>query len=103
MAHARFSDATVEAARSMPLLLAVQKLGFSCVEEDFKPRVHMGSRLFTISDGDSLTLLLITGVRWYDMNAKKGGGGAIDLAMHLRKVSFRQAVKLLLTKDETTH
>jgi hypothetical protein len=40
--------------------------------------------------------ILTTGPhKWYDMRAKKGGGGAIDLAMHLRQLSFVDAVKLL--------
>ena len=33
--------------------------------------------------------------KWYDTRAKTGGGGAIDLAMHVRQVSFVEAVKLL--------
>jgi hypothetical protein len=39
--------------------------------------------------------LLATGVRWYDPRAKKGGGGAIDLAMHLLGLQFVDAVKRL--------
>jgi hypothetical protein len=40
--------------------------------------------------------ILTTGpAKGYDTRAKKGGGGAIDLAMHLRQASFVDAVKLL--------
>lgn len=40
--------------------------------------------------------ILTTGPhRWYDVRAKRGGGGAIDLAMHLRQLSFVDAVRLL--------
>ncbi|MBZ3343388.1 hypothetical protein IPR00_22095, partial [Xanthomonas perforans] len=37
--------------------------------------------------------LLATGPKWYDTRAEKGGGGAIDLAMHLLRLDFVSAVK----------
>jgi len=40
--------------------------------------------------------IITTGMKWYDTRARKGGGGAIDLAMHLRQLSFVDAVKLLV-------
>jgi hypothetical protein len=39
--------------------------------------------------------ILTTGPKWYDTRAKKGGGGAIDLAIHVLGLSFVDAVKLL--------
>ena len=39
--------------------------------------------------------ILTTGPKWYDTRARKGGGGAIDLAMHVLGVSFVDAVKQL--------
>ena len=39
--------------------------------------------------------ILTTGVKWYDPRARTGGGGAIDLAMHILQVSFADAVKIL--------
>jgi hypothetical protein len=42
--------------------------------------------------------ILTTGVKWYDTRAHAGGGGAIDLAMHLLGVSFVDAVKCLTAK-----
>ena len=39
--------------------------------------------------------LLATGPKWYDTRAEKGGGGAIDLAMHLLRLDFVAAVKRL--------
>lgn len=44
--------------------------------------------------------ILTTGpAKWYDTRAKKGGGGAIDLTMHLLQVSFVDAVKLLAERS----
>ncbi len=39
--------------------------------------------------------LLLTGPRFFDSRAAKGGGGAIDLAMHLLQTTFVDAVKAL--------
>jgi hypothetical protein len=39
--------------------------------------------------------ILTTGTKWYDMRARQGGGGAIDLAMHVLGLSFVDAVKYL--------
>jgi len=37
--------------------------------------------------------LLVTGARFLDTRADKGGGGAIDLAMYLFRLSFVDALK----------
>jgi hypothetical protein len=42
--------------------------------------------------------ILTTGVKWYDTRAGRGGGGAIDLTMHLLGVSFVDAVKRLVSE-----
>lgn len=39
--------------------------------------------------------ILTTGLKWYDTRAQRGGGGAIDLAMHVLGLSFVDAVKHL--------
>ena len=39
--------------------------------------------------------LLLTGPKFWDTRDKRGGGGAVDLVMHLVRVDFRQAVELL--------
>ena len=44
--------------------------------------------------------ILTTGVKWYDARAKVGGGGAIDLAMHILHVPFVEAVRILTARTE---
>ncbi|AIO65648.1 hypothetical protein DM82_2817 [Burkholderia oklahomensis] len=39
--------------------------------------------------------LLLTGPKFWDTRERKGGGGAVDLAMHLARVEFSEAVRLL--------
>lgn len=38
---------------------------------------------------------LLNGPKFYDTRLRRGGGGAIDLAMHLFAVDFKQAVERL--------
>ena len=45
---------------------------------------------------------MTTGPKWYDTRAHYGGGGAIDLAMHLLNLSFVEAVKHL-TEEANRH
>ena len=46
--------------------------------------------------------ILTTGCQWYDMRGRCGGGGAIDLAMHVRGLSFVDAIKQL-TRERSQH
>lgn len=39
--------------------------------------------------------LLLTGPKFFDTRAEKGGGGAIDLAMHLFRADFKAATGIL--------
>src|SRR4051794_15039925 len=45
--------------------------------------------------GDREFELLTTGPKWFDTRLKRGGGGGVDLAMHLLALNFRQAVTKL--------
>lgn len=42
--------------------------------------------------------LILTGAKFWDCRALKGGGGAIDLVMQIVGVSFRAASQLLIAK-----
>jgi len=45
--------------------------------------------------------IVTTGSKWYDTRARAGGGGAIDLTMHILGLSFVDAVKRLMAADLT--
>ena len=65
------------------------------VDRDYRPRGSNSTvRVHISADGRDFELLL-TGVKWYDTRAKAGGGGAVDLAMHLFHSNFRQACQKL--------
>lgn len=52
---------------------------------------------------DNLTLegrdfeLLLRGPKFFDTRLQRGGGGAVDLVMHVRHVDFKGATNLLRT------
>lgn len=39
--------------------------------------------------------LLLTGPKFFDTRASKGGGGAVDLAMYILRANFADAVKAI--------
>ena len=57
------------------------------------------SRRWHVSTARGEFEILATGVKWYDTRAQLGGGGAIDLAMHLLGLSFVDAVKYLVARE----
>ena len=46
--------------------------------------------------------ITLTGQKFFNHDSRKGGGGAIDLAMHLRNCNFREAVAFLENLPETS-
>ena len=98
-----FDEATLTRLREMPasdalVLLAIHVKAdpsYLSVKSDRSRRWHV---LTTRGEFEILT----TGCQWYDMRGRCGGGGAIDLAMHVRGLSFVDAVKQL-TRERSQH
>ena len=94
-----FSASTLTRLRQMPACDALALLAthvkadptFLPVKDDQSQRWHLCTRR---GDFEIVT----TGPKWYDTRARHGGGGAIDLAIHLLDVTFVEAVKLLNRK-----
>lgn len=64
-------------------------------DRTFKPvKDAMTSRWHVTVDGHEFELLL-TGPKFWDTRAHTGGGGAIDLAMHLGGIDFKSAASRL--------
>jgi hypothetical protein len=61
----------------------------------YRPVKNDGSARWHLSTAGAEFEIVTTGPKWYDTRAKQGGGGAIDLAMHLLNLSFVDAVKRL--------
>jgi len=64
-------------------------------DPDFRPQKNAATVRLYVTVGAGVVELLATGVRWYNVRERKGGGGAIDLTMHLLRLSFVDAVKHL--------
>ena len=101
MARKSFDDETLKWVREMPLSLVLDRLRdagklFWRRDVDFKPEKDSRTvRLYVSSPEGQAWELLVTGPKWYDTRAEKGGGGGIDLVMHLLSLDFVQSVKLL--------
>lgn len=92
-----FNQATLASLREMPSEDALTLLAvYYKADPTYVPVKNCRSRRWHVTTVSGDFEILTTGpLKWYDTRAKKGGGGAIDLAMHLRQLSFVGAVKLL--------
>ena len=83
----------------MPCEDALALLAIHCkVDPTFRPIKQEISRRWHVRTTRGEFEILTTGSKWYDTRAKIGGGGAIDLAMHILQVSFVDAVKFLIER-----
>lgn len=91
-------------ARNIPLSTVVKAIGM-CSKSDthFEPRRNRTTERWHITDTSSNYVfeLVVTGQRWFDLRDAKGGGGAIDLVMHLKSCGFKTALELLAPMIET--
>lgn len=96
MASKSFPLELVNRARKLKLHKVLTELCTYCSQDrTYEPKKNPDSKVFVIEiNGRRFNNLLITGERWFDLDTKNGGG-AIDLIMYLRGISFVQAVKLL--------
>lgn len=82
--------------RAMPLLDALFAVGaYSKEDPTFVPVKHPDTRRFHVSVDERDYELLICRDKWYDTREKKGGGGAIDLMMHVYSEPFNKALRRL--------
>ena len=76
---------------------AVLKVLADYVKEDptYVPRLNTHSSRWHASVAGNDYEILCTGPKFWDQRANHGGGGALDLAMHLFGISFKKAARLL--------
>jgi hypothetical protein len=96
-----FSRTTLTSLRGIPSEEALTLLAMYCKADPlYVPVKDPRSRRWHVRTPCGEFEILTTGpAKWYDTRAKKGGGGAIDLTMHLLQVSFVDAVKLLAERS----
>jgi hypothetical protein len=95
-----FSQTTLMRLREMPSEDALARLAtYLKADQSFQPAKDAASRRWQVRTAVGEFEILTTGVKWYDMRAKQGGGGAIDLAMHVLHVPFVIAVQHLMADE----
>lgn len=101
MASKSFPPELVIRIRNMNLIDVLNSICTYCSQDrTYVPRKNPNSKLFIVEiNGKRFNNLLLTGNRWFDLDSQKGGGGAIDLTMYLKGISFVQSVKLLSSLD----
>lgn len=87
--------------REIPLSKAIRLINFQYkVDPAFKPKKSIKTQCWHVSNHEGYVYeLLVNGEKWYDRRENKGGGGAIDLVMHLTNKKITEVVKLLLNKQ----
>ena len=80
----------------MPSELVLRQLSIQVkADSTFVPRKSRESRRWHVLTDRRDFEILTTGRLWFDTRERRGGGSAIDLAMHLLGVSFVEAVRRL--------
>lgn len=64
-------------------------------DASYRPRKDCMSSRWHVSAGGHDYELLVTGSKFWDTRARRGGGGALDLVMHLLSIDFKNASRHL--------
>lgn len=71
---------------------------YAKLDQNYQPRKNRGSTRWHVAAGGREFEVLCTGPRFLDTRSNKGGGGAVDLVMHLLCIDFMSAVQVLREK-----
>ncbi len=96
MGRRAVDNLALERWRTLDALFVLEKLGcYAKADRSFEPvSAHDTKRYHVRAEGRDFELLL-RGPKFYDTRLKRGGGGAVDLIMHLHNVDFKSATALL--------
>jgi hypothetical protein len=88
---------TLDRLRSLMALSCLHAMGaYVKVDQDYRPTTANTTQRVHVSAAGSDWELLVDGPKFYDTRADTGGGGAVDLVMHLWGVPFKKAVRMLV-------
>jgi hypothetical protein len=94
-----FSRSVLVELREMPSERALTRIAIHVkADPTYRPLKKPDSRRWHVRTAIGEFEIVTTGVKWYDTGARIVGGGPIDLAMHLLRLSFVDAVKLLIER-----
>lgn len=90
-------NSTLERLRLVSALTCMETMAlYVKVDRDYVSRTTPSTQRVHVSAAGHDWELLVDGPKFYDTRARTGGGGAIDLVMHLSGVPFKKAVQLLI-------
>ncbi|WP_456805328.1 hypothetical protein [Cupriavidus sp. CP313] len=82
--------------RALDALQVLEKLGgYAKVDSTYEPVSAHDTKRYHVSINGRDFELLLQGPKFYDIRLARGGGGAVDLAMHLHNLDFKGATALL--------
>lgn len=91
-----FDQILLDQLRDLPVVDALELLCLDWkTDRDFSPSKSVETVRLNVGVGSGGFELVVTGTKWFDTRAQKGGFGGIDLSMHLLKLDFVAAVKKL--------
>lgn len=84
--------------RALDALYVLKKLGcYVKLDVSFHPLKVKRTERYQVNVNGQDWELVLTGPKFWDTRANKGGGGAVDLTMHLLNLDFKGASRLLGT------
>lgn len=96
MGRRAMDNLTLERWRALDALLVLEKLGcYAKADNTFEPLKAQGTQRFHVNAEGRDYELLLRGPKFFDTRLQRGGGGAVDLVMHVRHVDFKGATDLL--------
>ena len=96
MGRRAMDNLTLERWRALDALLVLEKLGcYAKADYTFEPLKAQGTQRFHVNAEGRDYELLLRGPKFFDTRLQRGGGGAVDLVMHVRHVDFKGATDLL--------
>jgi hypothetical protein len=93
-------NSDLERWRSLDAATALNAMAEYAKEDlSYVPRLNTRSSRWHASVAGNDYEILCTGPKFWDDRANSGGGGALDLAMHLFSISFKKAARLLAERN----
>jgi len=97
----RFDDELITRFRVMTVEKAAQVLGLYCKKDaHYESTTHRNSKCYHISKDGEVFEIIVTQLKWFSTRRGVGGGGAIDLTMHIYGEPFKAALNRLIKSQE---
>lgn len=86
-------DEELERYRKLDSALVLKLLAEYCkADATFVPVKNKHTHRWHVQTMGRHFEFLTTGPKWFDTRANRGGGGAVDLTMHLLRMDFKHAI-----------